>query len=238
MSRIIKSDSKAVYDHIINFRQPFSIPFNAVLSQTFANPSQPATNVNLTLTAFRFGTLKSITIAAIRNSNLTGVWNVAPVNNATLQAQNAKNRIDFMDLRDIVLTYNGQIIYLAPGDSDKIYQTQLDVDSSQYSPTRWFDSGSNSQVSTLGVLGGDHIYEIPISQYSANWNQGHLMSGIEIGQNVVNIQFTCMQGSTTTVGSALDYPLQAGEPCTFYAIYNYNSGIKVEHLGAQSDLVF
>jgi hypothetical protein len=237
MSSRIKNDPQAVYDHLITFNQPFQIPFAAVLSPVLSGSSlSPQSTVQITLTSFRFGTLKSITLAAIRNADLTGSWPTF-TNSTNWINQKMINRLNFIDIRDITLTYNGQIIYIADGDEAKCYQTQLDIGPSYFNTAIYGLPQSTQAITLIDAGPGSkcYLYEIPISQFSTYWEAAHLQSGIEIGQNTVQLSFTVMKSSPAQTYEA---PMVANEPCTLFANYNYNSGIKIENQGTRSDLIF
>ena len=95
---------------------------------------------------------------------------------------------------------------------------------------------STATTSLLAPPGANvYIYEIPISQFSSEWDSSHLQSGIDTGQNVVQLSFTVMKSSSSQSQEAV---LQTDDPCILLANYNYNSGIKVQDSGSRSDLIF
>lgn len=167
--------------------------------------------VNLTLTGVRYGDLTSIGLVVVKNEDITG----------TGGAGNAKNPLCTQKLENVVLTFNGVVLYRAEG-------RLLDLQALSMKPTPNFYQYEKATTATspftIDPLYQSYYYDLDLSQFSDIISEGNVMSGLEVGSNVLTLSFTT--------------PTANGLACTAFVNYKYPFAIKIGMGGSAVDFVF
>lgn len=197
----LRNNPNSSYEHLINFGQDQSFP----ITNSSTNSASPTT---VTLTGFRAGSLLSIMVFLLASDRDNPGGN------------GSKNPFDTTQMRNLTLTYNGQVIYQSFGRSADVFGCLMDMKPS-FAPNLRI-TGTTTPFTTASVK--SYYYEIPISQMSSQFldKAGVEISGIFIGQNVLTLSFTTPTSITGTL----------------YATYFYKSAINITAGGARSDLLF
>jgi hypothetical protein len=146
---------------------------------------------SVNLTGFRAGEVRSI-LLWLTGGTAARTANGQPVN--------------WSNLRNVVLTYNGEIFYRSDGESNQMWA--LTGDQKSASVASGFFTVSATPAQTAQVV---YWTEIPFAQINqAVERESNLMHGKPILNAVVNLQFDAPDGANTYV---------------LHAAYNYNASL-------------
>lgn len=176
----------------------YAYPFVHTQSFTPSNFTVSGTTTTINLIGFIAADLLAITFGVVANSDLA---NGGPPNFSS------PNPFNYQDLRDIMLTFNGLVMYNAPGSSYKLFNMQSMVGSGEF-------QGSIIQPAAGGV---PPYTSTPIDTNLVVMNfarlrqvtfEGQYQNVWQIGNNVLNLQF-----GNLTIGTGY----------TLFATFYYNA---------------
>lgn len=154
----------------------YAYPF--FYSQSYVSPgflgstdsSQPCT---VNLVGFRSGNLQSLTLCL--QEQHTG-------------AQNIKNLLQFEKLEDIDLTFNGQIIFSAPRNTEGVWCYESGLTDCSFANSIAPLTNLNSPFTTYPVK--SFLQTIVLSQFNSVTVDNLLQSGYNIGSQTLSLSFT------------------------------------------------
>jgi len=194
-------DPMASYNHFFNYRQDLTQQFTGS-----TNSNQP---VNLTLTGFRYGTLTSIGLVVVKNTNIT------PVN-----ANDPKNPFLCERIKNIQLIFNGQVIARSNGFSHELVMLAERQMPPVVAYTQLGYDTVNTKFTSTPV--NAYWYKIDLAQFAPELSEGHVQSGINVSTNVFNLLFNT----------------NSNDAYTIFLAYEFNSAIQVARGGAEVDFVY
>ena len=192
------ADPMVEYNHFLVYRQD--------VSQQFTGSNNANSPVNLTLTGFRWGTLLSVSFVVVQNGNIN------------TSSPNAKNPFLCERLSNINLVYNGQVLHRSLGHTEELFQ----MANRELPPIVSYSTLSGSASPFTSTATNIYIYKLDLSQFASEISEGHLQSGINIGSNVMNLQFNTETNNTYSI----------------FLGYDYNSAIRVSKGGAEVNFVY
>jgi hypothetical protein len=182
--------------------------YNQHLAQQFTGSTNSNQPVNLTLTGFRYGTLLNVSFVVVQNNNITPSG-----------ASDARNPFYCERVSNVNLVYNGQVLHRGLDSTHELFQMANRV----LPPIVSYPLIARSAPNTFTIT-NDNIYinKLDISQYASELSEGHIQSGIAIGQNVLNLTFNTATNNTYSI----------------FLSYEFNSSIQISRGGSEVDFVF
>lgn len=188
------------------FIQPFDYP--QPLNLPFTTSNNPVAPVLSTLVGFRNGNVVGIQFAVLKNSSLL------PGGGAAI------NVFDYEIMGDIILTFNGSVIWRSDGRLADAMSLMMSQTPNYFQNSRL--AGAVSPFPSTAI--NSYIYYIPFAQFDALKNEGDLASGLELGSNSMQLSFTT--------------PNSNGVAATLYVSYIYNAALKVGNSGTTADWIY
>lgn len=187
------------YNHFFVYQQH--------LNQQFTGSTSVNSPVNLTLTGFRYGTLLKVRFMCVQNNYITPAG-----------ANDPKNVFLGDRVSNVNLIYNGQVLHRNLDSTHELFQ----MANRHLPPKANYQLYGRTGPNLTSTPQDSYWVELDISQFASELSEGHLQSGLAIGQNVLNLQFNTQTSNTYTI----------------FLSYEFNSAIQVSNGGGEVDFVF